>query len=156
MERCTKAFYSSASSNSLWRGVNYYKERKVRSFTQCDEGFCGVVEGSDNAEYDVRINLSHPRKSSCSCPFAKDRRVICKHMIALYFTSVPDSYEAFEYDIQQLEVQYKLEEERWQKETLARIKDNVSKMSAKEVRAKLVDMLYQAMLEDRYRDDDWW
>ncbi|NMB97839.1 MAG: hypothetical protein GYA02_14710 [Clostridiaceae bacterium] len=35
------------------------------------------------------INIVHPRKSKCNCPHADGRRVICKHMIALYFTVFP-------------------------------------------------------------------
>lgn len=43
-----------------------------------------------------------------------------------------------------------------QKETLERIKKDVSKMPAKDVREKLVDILFQQVLDDRYRNDDWW
>lgn len=77
-------------------------------------------------------------------------------MIALYFTGVPGSYAAFEEDMHRMEVQQRLEEERWQKETLERIKKDVSEMSAKDVRERLVDILFQQVLDDHYRNDDWW
>ena len=39
------------------------------------------------------ILIKHPRKSKCNCPFAEGRRVVCKHMIALYFTIEPQAAE---------------------------------------------------------------
>lgn len=150
------AFYSSASNASLWRGINYYDSGKVRSFKHKDDNIIeGIVDGSEGREYSVSIDLNHPKKSSCNCPFADGRKVICKHMIALYFTSIPDSYELFTEDMHRLEVQYKLEEKRWQEETLDRIKANVAKLSVDEVREKLVALIYDSVMEDRYRDDRW-
>lgn len=35
----------------------------------------------------VHRETRHPRKSFCNCPFADGRRVVCKHMITLYFTA---------------------------------------------------------------------
>lgn len=150
------AFYDSASNKSLWRGIDYYKAGKAREFVKSVEGLHGTVDGSNGEVYDVTINLEHPKKSTCDCPFAEGRKVICKHMIALYFTGVPGSYAAFEEDMRKMEVQQRLEEERWQKETLKRIKKDVSEMSAKDVREKLVDILFQQVLDNHYRNDGWW
>ena len=148
------AFYSSASNASLWRGIDYYKQRKVKSFSDVNKSrIIGRVAGSDNNEYDVSIDLAHPKKSTCNCPFADGRHVICKHMIALYFTSIPGSYEDFEKDMERLEIQYELEEERWRKDTLEHIKEHVKGMSAKQAREKLVDIYYQNALDSRYHDE---
>ncbi|WP_278296961.1 SWIM zinc finger family protein [Butyrivibrio sp. ob235] len=54
------------------------------------------------------MDKEHPRKSSCTCPFAEGRRVICKHMIALYFTAEPKAAEDF---LKQVEEWEKEEEE---------------------------------------------
>lgn len=150
------AFYDSASNKSPWRGIGYYKADKVREFVKGVDGLHGTVDGSNGEVCDVTINLEHPKRSTCNCPFAKGRKVICKHMIALYFTGVSGSYAAFEEDMHRMEVQQRLEEERWQKEALECIKKDVSEMSAKDVRERLVDILFQQVLDDRYRNDGWW
>ena len=149
------AFYNAASNASLWRGIDYYRRGNVLGFSCADDGIVvGAVKGSGGSAYDVTINREHPRKSTCSCPFAKGRRVICKHMVALYFASTPGSYEAFEQDMRKLEVQYELEEKRWREETRKRIETEVAALSAKEARVKLAEILYNNELEERYRDDD--
>lgn len=52
----------------------------------------GLIEvASSNNKYVVHIDKKHPRKSKCNCPFADGRRVVCKHMIALYFTAEPQA-----------------------------------------------------------------
>lgn len=151
------AFYSSASNASLWRGVDYYKAGKVLEFSEAADGkISGTVLGSEESEYSVDIDLSHPKRSTCTCPFATGRQVICKHMIALYFASIPDSYELFQRDVEEMEAQYLMQEELWKKETHRKIKESVSKLSAKEAKERLVEMMYQDALEDRYRYDDRW
>lgn len=85
-----------ASGKSVWRGMDYYNDRKVISWEKTeDETYSGVVSGSEDNIYNVHIDKEHPRKSTCDCPFADGRRVICKHMIALYFTAEPEAAEAF-------------------------------------------------------------
>ncbi len=60
-----------ASGNSLWRGYDYYKEKKVKAFVPTsDTTFRGIVGGSHGESYSVNIDIEHPRKSSCNCPFA--------------------------------------------------------------------------------------
>ena len=64
-----------ASSKSVWRGMDYYKQKKVLSCEENDDGtYEGDVAGSDNKKYHVHLDMIHPRKSKCNCPF-----------IALYF-----------------------------------------------------------------------
>lgn len=85
-----------ASGKSVWRGMDYYDNKKVISWEKTGaETYSGVVSGSEDNIYNVHIDKEHPRKSTCDCPFAEGRRVICKHMIALYFTAEPEAAEAF-------------------------------------------------------------
>lgn len=85
-----------ASGNSVWRGMDYYQDKKVCSWDKSgDETYDGIVSGSEGNNYFVHIDKLHPRKSTCNCPFAKGRRVICKHMIALLFTAEPERAEDF-------------------------------------------------------------
>lgn len=98
------AFYDFASGASLWRGYDYFIAGKVSECCPIDEhGFEGRVSGSEGAEYHVRIDVEHPRKSTCDCPFAKDRVAVCKHKIALYFEAVPGSADAFLRDMEERE-----------------------------------------------------
>ena len=146
------AFHSSASNASLWRGVHYYENEKVKSYSIIEENVIqGVVSGSEGNIYDTTINLDHPKKSTCNCPFANGRKVICKHMVALYFTSVPGSYKKFEKDMEEAETLYKLQEEQWRKETHQRIENFVAELSEREARKRLVDILYEDALDGRRR-----
>ena len=75
-----------ASGNSVWRGMNYYENHKVVSWNKSGNStYEGGVSGSNGDSYNVHIDKLHPRKSVCNCSIAGGRRVVCKHMIALYF-----------------------------------------------------------------------
>lgn len=60
-----------------------------------DHEYEGYVQGTLDTPYYVRIDVKHIRKSTCDCPYAKDRS-ICKHMIALYFSVFPDEADDYE------------------------------------------------------------
>ena len=81
---------TAASSQSAYRGYEYYKAKNVQKVEQIGEvEVIGSVFGSSNNTYDVRINPAHPRKSQCTCPHAAGKQVVCKHMVAVYFTAFP-------------------------------------------------------------------
>lgn len=102
-----------ASGNSLWRGYDYYQENKVNRYNQLSQyEYEGIISGSNTKKYNVFIDVEHPRKSKCNCPHAKDKRIICKHMVALYFTIFPKEAEKLIEDSTKYEEQ---EEERLEK-----------------------------------------
>ncbi len=71
---------SIASNASVWRGYEYYNEKKVLSWKQTEEHkFEGEVAGSEKEPYHVMIDTEHPKKSKCNCPHAEGKKVICKH-----------------------------------------------------------------------------
>lgn len=151
------AFYSAASNASLWRGVDYYETGKVVDFSKSGERtISGTVEGSEGNRYSVDIDLDHPKRSTCTCPFAAGRQVVCKHMVALYFASTPGSYERLLKDVEEAETLHQLQEERWKEETRDAIEEAVSKLSEKGAKERLADMMYRDALEDRYGFDDYW
>ena len=87
-----------ASADSVWRGMEYYEDKMVASWNEAADGtYDGVVEGSNGNSYVVHVDKIHPRKSTCTCPFADGRRVVCKHMIALYFTAEPKAADLRKY-----------------------------------------------------------
>lgn len=64
-----------ASGNSVWRGIDYCEEKKVISWEQINwDKYKGKVSGSNGEIYDVEIDKSHPKRSTCNCAFAKGRR----------------------------------------------------------------------------------
>ncbi len=133
-----------ASNNSVWRGMDYYKNKKVVSWELSETGiYEGVVSGSESNAYTVHIDTGHPRKSSCNCPFADGRRVICKHMIALYFTAEPEIAKDFLKEVEKWEN----EEEERERQHYEDMKKYVKSLSKTELQGQLLDALMQ--LEER-------
>lgn len=87
---------NSASSRTVYRGYDYYKEGNVLSYTQLsDFEYEGEVQGTNKNPYNVVINTKHPKSSSCDCPFANGN-TICKHMVALFFAISPEDLKDYE------------------------------------------------------------
>ena len=86
---------SLASGNSCWRGLDYYKNKKVTKLNKTNENeYSSIVKGTKN--YNVHLDIEHPRKSTCDCPLANGKRIICKHIVATYFTALPREAQEFE------------------------------------------------------------
>lgn len=77
----------------------------------------------------VHIDKVHPRKSSYNYPFAAGRRVVCKHMIALYFTAEPDAAVDFKKKVEEWE-----KEEEREKQHYAELEKYVNSLSKNELR----------------------
>ena len=135
-----------ASSNSLWRGFDYYQSKNVKKIKKIrDDEYNSIVSGTE--EYNVHIDMKHPRKSTCTCPFAAGRRVICKHMVATFFTIYPLEAER----IIKEEQEYEEAEERLFEEHLEEVKEYVNGLTDDEVRAALIDKLMDEWFGDDYR-----
>ena len=142
-------FINLGSYNSQFRGLEYYQEKRVSNINQVSEvEYTSNVNGYDN-NYNVFINIKNPRKSTCDCPFALGRRVICKHMIATYFTIFPQKEKEFNDDLIRGRMEYEEECERLRNEEIKSITSYVNSLSAKEVRQKLIEKLI-----DEYDDRD--
>ena len=101
-----------ASSASAWRGYEYYIKGKVSECRPVEDGiFEGTVSGSGSAQYSVTIDIAHPRKSKCNCPHADGKRLVCKHMVALYFSAFPEEAKQYYDDIIRAEEEYEQEQE---------------------------------------------
>lgn len=138
-----------ASGNSVWRGMDYYENKKVVSFKKLDDGiYAGVVSGSEGRAYNVHVETMHPRKSVCNCPFAEGRRVVCKHMIALYFTAEPKAAGDF---LKQVE-EWEKEEEEQERQHYVELRRYVNSLT----KAELQDRLYDALVELEDIHDRYW
>lgn len=137
-----------ASASSVWRGMDYYESRKVISWEKTGTfAYDGIVSGSEGNKYTVHIETNHPRRSTCNCPFAEGRRVVCKHMIALYFTAEPEAADNF---LKQVE-EWEAEEQEREKQHFEDLRKYVNQLS----KAELRERLYDALVELEERDNYW-
>lgn len=129
-----------ASADSVWRGMEYYEDKMVALWNEAADGtYDGVVEGSNGNSYVVHVDKIHPRKSTCTCPFADGRRVVCKHMIALYFTAEPKAAEDFKKRVENWE----REEEERAKQHYADLRKYVNSLKKQELQMQLYDALVE-------------
>lgn len=74
-----------AKPSTIDNGYKIYKNNKVLKKKQInDNQFIGYIDDLDN-HHNVMINLDNPKTSYCDCNESKSK-IICKHMIALYFS----------------------------------------------------------------------
>ena len=149
---------SLASGKSLWRGYEYYKGNHVyyksnKSATEIE----GKVTGSGQ-NYTVNIDIEHPRKSKCNCPHANGKRIICKHIVAAYFTVLPDEAEKFYTEA----IAYQEEEEKRQEEFPDKVCHYVWHMKKSELQEALLQLLFEGpdwqfdrFVRQKGLEDDW-
>lgn len=126
---------SLASGNSRWRGLDYYKNKKVIKFKRINENeYSSIVKGTNN--YNVHLDIEHPRKSSCDCPLANGKRIICKHIVATYFTVMPKEAVNFEEEQNRLQEEY----EEYQDEFYEKVIEHINKMSKDELIGELINI----------------
>ena len=124
---------SLASGSSCWRGLDYFKDKKVIKLRKINgKEYISIVNGTKN--YNVYLNLEHPRKSICDCPLAKGKRIICKHIVATYFSAFPE--EAINFEEEQDRLQEKYEKE--QEEEYNKAIKYLNKMSKQELIEELI------------------
>lgn len=124
---------------SLWRGYDYYKENKVKNLIETSPGiFSANVEGNSDKPYIVEIDVAHPRKSKCNCPHADGKRIVCKHMMAVYFTSFPEEAQR----IYNEAIAYQEEEEKREEELYEKVRQYVYKMKKSEAQQALFELLF--------------
>lgn len=128
-----------ASGNSVWRGYDYYKEKRVSRLIRTDDTvYSATVTGSGSNQYTVIIDAVHPRKSKCNCPHADGKRIICKHMVAVYFTAFPKEAER----IYKEAIAYEEEEEKRQEELSDKLVTYISKMKKDDLQQALLQVLF--------------
>lgn len=127
-----------ASSNSTWRGLDYYKENKGAYYKKVsDSEYEGIINGSNGKKYNVFMDIEHPRKSKCDCPHANGKRVICKHIVALYFTVFPNEVDNFLKEVEEAEKEYEEYEQKLYDKTIKYI----NSMSKNELKEALIETL---------------
>lgn len=118
--------------------IQLKKVLEVKSLA--DNQFEGKVSGSEQ-QYDVFIDIDRPRSSTCNCPHAKDRLVICKHKVALYFTVYPEEAEKYLKEVEEAEKEYE-EYEEYEKELYNKVEKHIKfKMTKSELQNSLYHIL---------------
>ena len=127
------------SGASLWRGYDYYKENKVKNLIETSPGiFFANVEGNSDKPYIVAIDVAHPRKSKCNCPHADGKRIVCKHMMAVYFAVFPEEAQRI-YDEA---IEYQEQEDKRAEELYEKVRQHVWKMKKSEAQQALLELLF--------------
>ena len=147
-----------ASGASVWRGYDYYKEKKVVSLEVTGENiYSATVAGSSSEPYSVELHIDHPRKSKCNCPHGDGKRIICKHIVARYFTVLPKEAEKFYAEA----MAYQEEEEKHQEELSDKVIEYVGKMKKVDLCQSLLELLfdgpewqYDRFIREHGLDDD--
>lgn len=130
---------SASSEQSRWRGYEYFKAKKVSGLEKTgEERYHAFVSGTGKEPYEVTIDVKHVRKSSCTCPHAAGRRIICKHMIAAFFTAFPQ--EARDYYENVLKAEEEWEE--YQEELNDKLDRYVRGLKKRELQDLLLELLY--------------
>lgn len=133
-------FMESASGSSLWRGMEYYENHKVVSCDRSGKDTCdGVVSGSKGRQYNVHIDEANPGNSTCTCAFSESNKIICKHMIALYFTAHPEAADS----VLQQEDEWEREEKYKQKKHYEDLRKEIGSLT----KEQLQERLYNTILE---------
>ncbi len=100
-----------ASSASVFYGCQLAEQKRVSNVKQIEPNvYSGRVLGTSNVPYDVMINIPHARAlSKCNCPHTSGRRIVCKHMVALFFTVFPDEIKKYNKKCKEAEKQAEAE-----------------------------------------------
>ena len=134
-----------ASSKSVWRGMEYYKQNKVLSYIVNEDGSCeGIVAGSGDGNYHVHVDMEHPRKSTCDCPLANGKKIICKHIVAVSLCLDESEADRFKKE----KTIYASEEEERRAKKYEKYMGFARTMSPRELREAYVELMIEL---DEYR-----
>lgn len=132
-------YINGASFNSQQRGYDYYKVGMVKEFGMIDDGIIqALVKGSGDSVYDVEVNVNHPKKSKCNCPFADGNTKICKHKVATFFAAFPEEAKEYEEDV----VKAIEEEEQYWEEAEYKLDGYLRSLTKAELISTVYELLY--------------
>ena len=145
-----------SSNRSLSRGYQYYVDNLVSHINKInDTEFDAKVSNGKGKIYQVHLDITHPRKSTCNCPYADGRMIICKHKIATYFTIFPEEARAYIEEVEAFEEESKKRYQAYLKEQekhFQEIKNYVYHLSKQELREQLINCLISEEDLDDYYD----
>lgn len=132
-----------ASYMSIFRGYDYYKEKKVQNLAKVTpDQYRAEVMGTAIMPYEVLVDTAHPRKSKCNCPHADGRRIVCKHMVAIYLTVFPDEAKRIYETLISDGMENEYDDEDDEDEQSNRVIEYVCKMKKSELQQALLQVLF--------------
>lgn len=149
-----------ASYDSYYKGISYYQNGCVVSYEKIGDGlYRGVVRGTK--KYTIILNINHPRKSVCNCPYADGKQIICKHKVALYLAIFPEEIKRIEEEQKQYELEREEAERKFEsamKKHEKEVRKYVNSLSKDELRKilinKLIDNSYDIVRSDFFDEED--
>lgn len=139
------SLFDITSHNSLRRGFDYYESKRVSKLTKInDSGYEAIVRNSENYEYLVYFNTKHLKKSTCNCPHAEGRMIICKHKVAVFFEIFPREAKLFKEKIEAQEKEAEMlyqKHLREQRERYEEVKAYVDQLSLDEMKETLINYM---------------
>ena len=132
---------NASSLQSRLRGFDYYKNGKVTKLKKIDDThYEAEVMGSYNNSYHIKLDIEHNRKCTCNCPYAYGTKIICKHMVATYFTIFPDEASSFydEYNY------FHKSEEKYCNELEYMVEDQLNHMDKEELKETILSYVCES------------
>lgn len=143
---------TAASVESCWRGYEYFKDGHVAGLEKIGDGcFRAKVSGNGSAPYKVEIDIDHPRKSSCSCPYAAGRWIVCEHMVATYFTAFPKEAQRYYDELLYAEDEWEEELEK-RADSMVKYVRSLKKSEAQDRLLEVLEMGPEWLREQFFRD----
>lgn len=141
---------SIAKHITILKGFDYYEKKSVISKNSINEfEYEGVVLGSHQEQYHVKIDLKHPKKSTCDCPHAYNSMIVCKHKVALFFDLFPEeAVKYFKTLEEEEERDFQEIQEQFYRETIS----YVMSLSKRELQVALIDVLLNGNGDEYYRE----
>lgn len=119
--------------------IRLLQREKIVSLEVTGENiYSATAAGSSSEPYSVELHIDHPRKSKCNCPHADGKRIICKHIVATYFTVLPKAAEKFYAEA----MAYQEEEEKREEELYDKVCHYVWHMKKDELQGALLQLLF--------------
>ena len=98
------------------------------------------------------MNIKHPKKSKCDRPHVKDKRIVCKHIVVLYFTVFPMEVDNFLEEIEKAQQEYEEYEDEIYYKTIKYI-NSMTKAELINALVEIFDMapewVYDRFIRDR-------
>lgn len=130
---------TASSMESRWRGYEYFQNGYVSNLERLgNKRFQAIVAGNRDEPYTVTIDLEHLRRSSCNCPHAAGRQIICKHMVAVFFAAYPEEAEKYCADVEKAEEEWQNAQDELARK-LFRYVHSLKKQEAQELLLQLLD-----------------
>ena len=119
------------------------------------------IDRALSAKTDNRPEFQRMIKDSykCNCPHADGKRIVCKHMMAVYFTAFPEEAQR----IYNEAMAYQEQEDKRAEELYEKVRQHVWKMKKNEAQQALLELLFDGpewqfdrFVRERDLEDDYY